>query len=112
VIAWYWLDLQLPVLSVCITTKVVNINPPHGEVYSIQHYVNKVCQLLATGRWISQISSINKTDHNDIHVTEILWKVALNMLYVSCCTVHQHRLQVSLDREMLGLVTKYLNTLM
>jgi hypothetical protein len=47
----------------------------HGEVYSIQHYVNKVCQLLATGRWVSQISSINKTDHNDIHVTEILWKV-------------------------------------
>ena len=31
---------------------------------------NKVCQLLATGRWFSQC-----TDHHDI--TEILWKVAL-----------------------------------
>ena len=30
------LDLQLPVQSVPITTKVVNSNPAHGEVYSIQ----------------------------------------------------------------------------
>jgi len=35
------LDLQLPVQSVHITTKVVNSNPGHGEVYSIQHYVRK-----------------------------------------------------------------------
>jgi hypothetical protein len=32
-------DLQLPVQSVSITTKVVSSNPVHGEVYSIQHYV-------------------------------------------------------------------------
>ena len=32
-----WLDLQLPVQSVSITTKVVSSNPAHGEVYSIQH---------------------------------------------------------------------------
>jgi hypothetical protein len=40
---------------------------------------DKVCQLLATGRWFSPgtpASSTNKTDHNDI--TEILLKVALN----------------------------------
>jgi hypothetical protein len=36
-----WLDLQLPVQSVPITTKVVSSNPVHGEVYSIQHYVIK-----------------------------------------------------------------------
>jgi hypothetical protein len=35
------LDLQLPVQSVPITTKVVSLNPVHGEVYSIQHYVIK-----------------------------------------------------------------------
>jgi hypothetical protein len=35
------LDLQLPVQSVPITTKVVSSNPIHGEVYSIQHYVIK-----------------------------------------------------------------------
>jgi len=27
--------------SVPITTKVVSLNPAHGEVYSIQHYVIK-----------------------------------------------------------------------
>jgi hypothetical protein len=36
--------LQLPVQSVPITTNIVNLNPTHGEVYSIQHYVIKVCQ--------------------------------------------------------------------
>ena len=30
------LDLQLPVQSVPITTKVMNSNPAHGEVYSVQ----------------------------------------------------------------------------
>jgi hypothetical protein len=38
IIVW-WLGLQLPVQSVPITTKVVSLNPVHGEVYSIQHYV-------------------------------------------------------------------------
>jgi hypothetical protein len=41
VIVW-WLDLQLPVQSVPITTEVVSWNPVHGEVYSIQHYVIKL----------------------------------------------------------------------
>jgi len=40
VIVWS-LDLQLPVQSVPITTKVVSSNSVHGEVYSIQHYVMK-----------------------------------------------------------------------
>ena len=31
--------LQLLVQSVPITTKVVSLNPVHGDVYSIQHYV-------------------------------------------------------------------------
>ena len=34
-------DLQLPVQSVPITTKVVISNPIHGDVYSIQNYVIK-----------------------------------------------------------------------
>jgi len=33
--------VQLPMQSVPITTKVVSLNPAHGEVYSIQHYVIK-----------------------------------------------------------------------
>jgi len=42
----------------------------------LQRLWKKVCQWLATGRWFSPVSSINKTDHHDI--TEILLKVALN----------------------------------
>ena len=41
VIVWQ-LDLQLPMQSVPITTKVVSSNHVHGEVYSIQHYVLKL----------------------------------------------------------------------
>jgi hypothetical protein len=33
------LDLQLPVQSLPITIKVVSLNPVHGEVDSMQHYV-------------------------------------------------------------------------
>ena len=36
--SWF-LNLQLPVQSVPITTNVVSSIPAHGEVYSIQHYV-------------------------------------------------------------------------
>ena len=39
-IVWQ-LDLQLPVKSEPITTKVVSLNPNHGEMYSIQRYVIK-----------------------------------------------------------------------
>jgi hypothetical protein len=42
---------------------------------------DKVCHLLATGRWFSPdtpVSSTNKTDHHD--KTEILLKVALNII--------------------------------
>jgi hypothetical protein len=40
VIVWLF-DLQLPVQSMSITTKVVSSNFVHGEVYSIRHYVIK-----------------------------------------------------------------------
>ena len=35
VIVW-WLDLQLPMQSVSITTDVVSSNLDHGEVYNIK----------------------------------------------------------------------------
>jgi hypothetical protein len=41
VVAWE-MDLQLIMQSVPITTKVVILNPTHGEVYSIQHYVIQI----------------------------------------------------------------------
>ena len=59
----------------------MNSNPVHGELYSIQHYVLKVCQWLTTGRWFSPgtpVSSTNKTNRHD--VAELLLKVALNTM--------------------------------
>jgi hypothetical protein len=64
---------------------VVSANPAHGEVYSIQHLVNKICQWLATGRWFylgTPVSSINETDRHNI--TEILLKVAINTTKPNC----------------------------
>ena len=47
------LDLQLPVQSVPITTKVVSSRPVHGEVYQIQHYViNFVSDLRQVGGFL------------------------------------------------------------
>jgi hypothetical protein len=49
-----FLDLQLPVQSVPIATKVVRSDPVHGEVYSMQHYVIKFVSDL------QQIGAINE----------------------------------------------------
>jgi methylthioribose-1-phosphate isomerase len=67
--------------SLPITTKVVSLNPVHGEVYSIQHYVIKFASdLLQVGGFSlgTPVSSTDKTDRHDI--TEILLKVALNTI--------------------------------
>jgi hypothetical protein len=73
----WWLDLQLPMQSVPITTKIVSSNPIHGEVYSIQNYVIKfVSDLLQVCGFFRVLN--NKTDCHDI--TEILLKVALNTI--------------------------------
>ena len=45
-----WIYNYLVIQSVSITTNV-SLNPAHGEVYSIQHYVIKVCQWLGAGLW-------------------------------------------------------------
>jgi hypothetical protein len=47
------LDLQLPMQSMTITTKLVSLNPDQGEVYWIQHYVIKfVSDLQQVSRFI------------------------------------------------------------
>ena len=66
---------------VVVFTTTYAISAEVDEVYSIQHYVIKVCQWLAIGKWFSSgspVSSTNKTDRHDI--TEILLKVALNII--------------------------------
>ena len=73
-----WLDLQLPVQSVPITTKVVSSNPVHGEVHSIQHYVIK---------FVSNLRQLtNKTDRHDI--TETLLKVTLSAIKPNQTILH------------------------
>ena len=80
-IIWQF-DLQLPMQSVPITTNIVSLNPVHGNVYSIQHYVIKfVSDLWKVGGFLwpgTSVSSNNKTDNRDI--TEISLKVALNTI--------------------------------
>ena len=61
-----------------ITTKVVSLNPAHGEVLLIQHYVIKLVSDLRQVGGFLRFSSTNKTDHHDI--TEILMKVVLNTI--------------------------------
>jgi len=68
-------DLQLPVQSVLITTKVVSFNPVHGEMYLDTTLCDKVCQWLATGRWFSLVSSTNKTDRHNINQPKINFMV-------------------------------------
>jgi len=67
VIIW-WLDLQLAMQSIPITTVVVSSNPTQGKVYSLMWWFS-----LGT-----PVSSTNKTDCHDI--SEILLKVALNTI--------------------------------
>ena len=79
VIVWQ-LDLQLPVQSVPIT-KIVSLNPVHGEVYSIQHYVIKfVRELRQVGGFLEvlRFHPLSKPDCHDI--SEILLKVVLNTI--------------------------------
>jgi hypothetical protein len=78
VIIW-WVDLQLHVQSFPITTKVVSVNPIHGEVYSIQnHVIQFVSDLRQVGGFSpgTPMFSTNKTNRHDI--TEILLRVALS----------------------------------
>ena len=88
------LDLQLPVQSVPITTKVVSSNPAHGEVYWIQHYgikfvsdLRQVCGFLhaVSKRFFSETTwtietKLPRNDH---------WKV----LYKVCVFLCRSKIQ-------------------
>ena len=68
VIVWY-LDLNLPIQSVPDTINVVSLNPAHGKVYSIQHYVIKfVSDLQQVSGFFPDtlVSSKKKTDRWNI----------------------------------------------
>ena len=78
-IAWF-IDLQLPVQPVPITTKFIKFESCSWRGVLDTTLCDKVCQQFATGPWFSPgtpVSSTNKTDRHDI--TEILLK-ALNTI--------------------------------
>jgi hypothetical protein len=70
------LDLQLPMQSAPITTSVVSLNPPQGGVLDTP-LCDKVCLLLATGRWFFPGTSVSSTQKADCH--DII-EVALNTI--------------------------------
>ena len=75
------MDLQLPVQSVPITTKVVSSNLVHGEVYSIQHYVIEFVSDLRQVGSFTRVPPVSSTDTIDCHdITKILLKVALSTI--------------------------------
>jgi len=93
VIVWLF-DVQLPVQSVPIITKVVSLNSVHHEVYSIQRYVIKcVSDLRQVGVFFfgTPVSPTNKTDRHDI--TEILLKVALNTIFLTLALTYERKLR-------------------
>ena len=74
------MDLQLPVQSVPITTKVVSLNPADGEVYWIQLYVIKFVtdlRQVSGFLWVLQFPQQIILSHD---ITEILLKVMLNTI--------------------------------
>jgi hypothetical protein len=48
-----------------------------------------------TGRWISLGTSTNKTDRHDIHVAEILLKVALSTINQTSGTLEDNKMVIS-----------------
>jgi hypothetical protein len=77
---------SLFVLSSCFSFDHCIVCPPSrcelnshpGEVYSIQHYVNKFVSDMSMFFQGTLVSSTNKTGRH--HITEILLKVALNTI--------------------------------
>jgi hypothetical protein len=71
------LDLQLPMQSVPITTKVVSLIPVHGEVYSMQHYVIKV------------VSDLRFLVHKDLNYLALVLTLSIPMKVISeMCHTH------------------------
>ena len=82
VIVWY-LNLQLPMQSMHITTNVVSSNPAQGDVYSIQHYVIKfVSDLRQVGGFLRLLRFPPPLKLTPQYITETLLKVTLSTISV------------------------------
>ena len=77
VIVW-WLDLQLPMQSVTISSKIVSSNPAHVLDTTL---CDEVCQWLTVSQCFSPGTPVSSNNKMDCHnITEILLKVALNTI--------------------------------
>jgi hypothetical protein len=84
---WYWWncrgiqwDIQCFVCRTVIKNNFCPIcNPRSGR--GVQHYVIKICQWLAAGRWFSPVTSVSSSKKTECHyIAEILLKVVLNTI--------------------------------
>jgi hypothetical protein len=83
--SWIYNHLYTCTISAKITTNAVSLNPAHGEVCSIQHYVIKfVSDLRQVGGFLPStlVSSTNKTDH---HNWRYNWHIVETVvIYIGC----------------------------
>ena len=70
------------------TTSSSSSYPVHGEVYSIQHYVIKYCQWLATGQWFSPGSPVYKTLIELYVMILLMYKIFIIYIYMYICTLY------------------------
>jgi len=80
-VLWTHSSILIPIDNCHYDVFINNIEPCSWRGVLYTTLCDKVCQLLATGRWFSSgtpVSSTNKTNCHDI--TEILLKVALNTI--------------------------------
>jgi hypothetical protein len=95
VIVWY-LDLQLPVQPVYITTKDVSLNPVRGEVYSIQQYVinlSLTCDIIVESGAINNIIIKN--------LSMVLLSLIFGSADVNQSLIHQPIREISMSKSML-----------
>jgi hypothetical protein len=89
------INLQLPVQSVDINTKLASSNPDHGEVYSIQHYVIKVdCKnqhkqpLKLETKWRTNIEIYMLVSINRIYVLFLILIAPFSLFWVKQLYLH------------------------
>jgi hypothetical protein len=97
------LDIQLHVQSVPITTYVVSLNPAHGEVYSIQHYVIKLRSLtcdrsVVLSRYWENNILMNIKEFPALHVdtngTALSWLLYISQLQFVAFYFISHNLNI------------------
>ena len=86
--------------SVLITTEVVNTNPAHGEVYSIQHYVinfSVICErsVVSSTKLLLKVAlNINPTHLMKVQITynALEWELKMKVFMLNTGGLFRHAL--------------------